>query len=189
MFEVGKLEIREQENNIIVEGCAAPYNSLSLNMGRFVEKFGTRSLSPADAGVVALYQHDTKQVLGKTKNKSLELEFREDGLFFKLTLPNTTLGRDVAELVKRQDITGVSPGFIVEDDSWLRDEKSNIVTRTITKAKVFEISLTPFPAYPATAVALREAVYEQFVKDHEVKPVTHALPAASEIESLTKYVS
>jgi HK97 family phage prohead protease len=153
-------------------------------MGRFVEKFATRSMYPSDRGVVALYQHDTKQVLGKTGNKSLVLDFREDGVYFELDLPNTTLGRDVAELVKRQDVAGVSPGFNVEDDNWLNKEKEDYVERTILKSCLFEISLTPYPAYPDTEVTLREASYVDYIDRHKVKPVSFPLPTDEQLSKL-----
>ncbi|EIQ76315.1 prohead protease, partial [Shigella flexneri 1235-66] len=50
-------------------------------------------------------------LLGRTRSGTLKLEEDETGLRFELTPPDPSTGRDVIELVKRGDISGMSFGF------------------------------------------------------------------------------
>ena len=50
---------------------------------------------------MALWSHDTGQVLGNTKNQTLRLDSNEERLAFELDLPNTTAGKDAAESIAR----------------------------------------------------------------------------------------
>jgi hypothetical protein len=65
------------------------------------------------------------------------------------TLPNTTHGRDAAELVKRGDVSGFSFGFSLPGrggDSWSDDGTE----RVLKSVRLHEVSLVAFPAYPET---------------------------------------
>ncbi|MDM1319847.1 HK97 family phage prohead protease, partial [Empedobacter falsenii] len=64
-------------------------------------------------------------------------------------LPSTTLGNDVAELVKRGDLAGCSFGFIVRSENWTD------TTREILDVDLFEITITSQPAYDATSLDIR----------------------------------
>jgi hypothetical protein len=65
------------------------------------------------------------------------------------TLPNTSRGRDVAELLRRGDVDSMSFGFSVPSggDSWSSDGNE----RTLKSVRLHEVSLVSFPAYPGTA--------------------------------------
>ena len=117
-----------------------------------------------DADVRALKNHDSNLLLGRTKAGTLELEENKTGLRFKVKLPDTTAGRDVAAEVKRGDITGCSFSFTVEENGneWL--EKDGIIKRTIRVFKrIFDVGPVVFPAYPDTTVAVRSM--DQFKAD------------------------
>jgi len=144
-----------------VRGVAVVYGQPSRELfeygQRFTEVIERGSLH--DAGdVLALYSHDSARVLGRTSSGTLELDDRADGLHFELSLPNTADGRDVHELVTRQDINGCSFGFRVEQDDWNKTAKPP--QRTVTRGELFEISLVSMPAYPQTAVQARTAMLE-----------------------------
>jgi len=66
------------------------------------------------------------------------------------TLPNTSYGRDAAELVRRGDVTGFSFGFSMPTrggDEWSADGTE----RLLKSVRLFEVSLVAFPAYSGTA--------------------------------------
>ena len=116
----------------------------------------TESLQNRD--VLALWSHDTAQVLGNTKNGTLRLDNRADGLYFEIDLPNTTLGNDVREMVSRGDVDGVSFGMTIEGDTVERMNQEGgktVYNRTVTTATLYEISPVAFPAYPQNSVAAR----------------------------------
>ncbi len=134
-------------------GYAALFNS-ETNLGEFSEVIRpgafVRTLSaPTAANIRAIYEHDNRSLLGKVGSSTLRLREDEKGLAFELDLPDTTLGRDLAELVKRGDVSGCSFGFLPVRDTWLDN------LRELRDVDLFEITITANPAYDATSVQVR----------------------------------
>ena len=83
---------------------------------------------------------------------------REDdkGLYFEVSLPNTTWARDLKESVDRGDIKQMSFGFKVVRENWIDDKETlkeySMPIREINEITLHEISLVTFPAYPQTNV-------------------------------------
>lgn len=86
---------------------------------------------------------------------------------FELDLPNTSLGNDAYETIKRGDVDGVSFGFQMQKQEWDESDPDNI-TRTIVTAKLMEISPVAFPAYPDSQVSARSNdPYKQYVEERK----------------------
>lgn len=145
-------EIRESETGgMLFEGYAAVFNSPSEPLP-FTERIAPgafRGSLKQRNDIKMLWNHDTGAVLGSTRAKTLELYEDEKGLRVRAQLPNTTLGRDTAELIRRGDVNAMSFGFSVAQngDSW-NDAGTE---RTLTKVRLHEVSIVAFPAYTATA--------------------------------------
>jgi|SRR5690606_7181318 len=156
----GKIELRENgEGKRMLTGYAVKWEKKSQVLGflrKFREQFKkgafTESLEKDDQ--LFLWSHDPSKVLGRTKNGTLRLEEDDIGLRFELDLPNTTLGNDAYETIKRGDVDGVSFGFKVEADE-IQDADDDLPLRTVTKARLFEVSVVAFPAYPDSEVSAR----------------------------------
>lgn len=163
------IEIRELEDGTkTVKGYAVKWEMKSVTMGwrRFREQFkrGAFTDSLTNDNQFALWSHDTSKVLGRTKNGTLRLFEDEIGLRFELDLPNTTLGNDAYETIKRGDIDGVSFGFQMLKQEWDEADPDNVV-RTVTNAKLLEISPVAFPAYPDSQVSARSHdPYDEHIK-------------------------
>lgn len=167
------IEIREGENGLrTIQGYAVKWEMKSETLGywmRFKEQFKkgafTESLTNDDQR--ALWSHDTSKILGRTKNGTLRLFEDEVGLRFELDLPNTSLGNDVYETIKRGDVDGVSFGFQMKKQEWDESDPDN-VTRTVLKAKLMEISPVAFPAYPDSQVSARSHdPYKEYVEERK----------------------
>ncbi|HDR7801355.1 TPA: HK97 family phage prohead protease [Bacillus tropicus] len=175
------LEIREVEGGLrTIVGYAVKWEMKSVTMGywrRFKEQFKrgafTDSLTQDDQ--LALWSHDYSQVLGRTKNGTLRLFEDEIGLRFELDLADTTLGDDTYKTIKRGDVDGVSFGFQMVKEEWDESDPDNIV-RSVTKAKLVEISPVAFPAYPDSQVSARSHdPYKQFVDERNQKELRKKL--------------
>jgi hypothetical protein len=70
-----------------------------------------------------------------------------------IDLPDTSDGRDLAVLMERGDISGMSFGFSVTKETW--DETSSLPLRTIQAVDLIEVSAVARPAYPDTSIAMR----------------------------------
>jgi len=79
-----------------------------------------------------------------------------------LSLPNTSHGNDLAELVQRGDVAGCSFGFRVAPggDRW--EQRGKQMVRELLDVELIEVTLTSNPAYQDTTIAIRSrpSVYE-----------------------------
>jgi len=131
-------------------GYAAVFNSASRDLGGFVEfiKPGAFARSLASRNkIMLLWNHDTSMPLASTRNGSLTLREDARGLFVEATLPDTTLGRDIAAQVRSGLTDSMSFGFQVKRDSW----NATGDQRTLEDVALFEVSLVTSEAYAATA--------------------------------------
>mgnify|MGYP003123849231 CR=1 FL=1 len=135
-------------------GYAAVFDRDSHDLGGFTEsiKPGAFSRSLRDgADVRALRDHDPSRVLGRSGSGTLRVVEDAVGLRSEIDLPDTELGRETAELVRRGDLDGMSFGFTAERDSWV--EKDGRSHRVLSDLDIFDVSVVSFPAYPDAAIA------------------------------------
>ncbi|MDP1650396.1 MAG: HK97 family phage prohead protease [Rubrivivax sp.] len=138
-------------------GHAAVFDS-PADLGEFVESVRpgafTRSLRQPGA-IMALYDHERRSILGRVSAGTLRLREDAKGLAFELDLPDTTVGRDLAVLVERGDVSGCSFGFVVPKggDHW--EQRNGKLVRELRTVDLREITITPDPAYADTTVAKR----------------------------------
>ena len=162
------IEIRETSEGMTFEGYAAMFDSPSQPLP-FEEKIApgafTRSLK-ARNDIKLLWNHSSGEVLGSTKNNTLKLTEDERGLRVWAMLPNTTTGRDAAELIRRGDVDAMSFGFSVprDGDSWSDDGKQ----RTLNEVRLHEVSIVAFPAYTGTAGTTSVRGLERLAKRTDV---------------------
>jgi HK97 family phage prohead protease len=104
-----------------------------------------------------LYHHnDTLPVLATTKGGTLSLKDDAKGLRVKANLAQHYVGEAVRELVKRGDITGMSPGFVAGRGNSRTESRNGKLHRTITGLKkLLDVSPTWEPAYAGTTAELR----------------------------------
>ena len=144
------------DEQMIVEGYALRFNTLSNDLGGFVETISPEALKEADlSDVRCYYDHDTSKVLGRTTSETLELNVDDEGLYFRCQLPNTTYAKDVYESIRRGDINQCSFGFVLDEngDSFEKRE-DGLFKRTLTKIKsLWDVSIVSLPAYNSTDVA------------------------------------
>lgn len=145
------------DEQMIVEGYALRFNTLSNDLGGFVETISPEALKEADlSDVRCLIDHDSSKVLGRTVSETLELKVDDEGLYFRCQLPDTTYANNLYTSIKRKDINQCSFGFILSEDDGDSFEKRDdgLFKRTIRKIKsLFDVSIVTYPAYNDTDVA------------------------------------
>lgn len=156
----GNIRVLPQDDNqsMIVEGYAAIFSEPSQPMP-FIEYIDPNALQGADlSNVLALYDHEFGNILGRTDSGTLTLKVDDKGLFFSCQLPDTQLGHDTYQNVANGNIKGCSFRFDIEDDLYSIDENGNQI-HTINKiSNVTEISLTTLPAYTETSVQVKRSL-------------------------------
>lgn len=125
----------------------------------------------SDADVVCNMDHDTSKILGRRRNKTLDLFTDDKGLLMRCVLPNTTTGRDAAALIARGDCSEMSFAFTPDEDSWDEEDacscdnedctgcsngvRMKMPVRTLKSVSLKDVAvLTGSPAYPKTAVSM-----------------------------------
>lgn len=153
-YELDRISIRQDGSNRQISGYAAVFNRMSVMLGRFREQIAPGAFAESlREDVRALWQHDSAQVLGRTRSGTLSLWEDERGLGFELQPADTQAGRDALTLIERGDVDQMSFGFNVlpQGDLWEEDD-DGLMIRTLTRVKLIEVSPVTFPAYPDTSV-------------------------------------
>ncbi len=159
-----KIEIRsmstvEATDNMIVEGYALKFNSLSESFGDWREIISPQALSNTDlTDVRCLFDHDTSKILGRTTAGTLQINVDDIGLHIRCQLPDTSYARDLFESIKRDDVNQMSFGFYLADngDTWTKETNGGYL-RTLTDIKkIDDVSIVSVPAYSDTNVAVAQ---------------------------------
>lgn len=153
---LGKDEKPEElKDEMIVEGKAITYDDktrlFSMDGNDYFEIIERGALKETDVSDVFLkYNHsDNFMVLARTRNKTLTIEDREDGVYIRASLANTSEGKDLYELIKRGDIDKMSFAF-TEKDGLFNEETKTWTVRNITK--LYDVAAVTVPAYENTNI-------------------------------------
>ena len=157
-WESKEIRAGEDDGGNYLEGYAIPYEQLSVMLWGFKEEIARGAFTDSIQGddIRALWQHDSAQVLGRTKNRTLYIREDEYGVGFKVYPADTQAGRDALTSVRRGDVDQVSFGFSVAegDDDWQESGDGTIIRR-VNRGKLFEVSPVTWAAYPQTVVQAR----------------------------------
>ncbi|MFC9467706.1 phage major capsid protein [Streptomyces coelicoflavus] len=135
-----------------LSGYAVVFNSPTL-IGTFTESIAPGAWTNTGDDVLATWNHNPDNVLGRTRSGTLTLTVDSVGVRYDVDLPDTELGRSVHELVKRGDVYGSSFTFIADAEEW--DYSGDIAHRTVTAMRVIELGPVHTPAYPDATVSAR----------------------------------
>ena len=156
-------ELRANTETREITGYAIVFNTESENLGNFIEVIDRDAVTPeliANSDIKLLYNHDEMQgILARSKRGkgTLNISIDERGVKYSAILPNTTLGNDVLESIRRGDLDSCSFAFTLDTngDNWTKI-KDNLYKRTITKfSELFDFSVVVTPAYSSTSVSAR----------------------------------
>ena len=156
---LSSVELREEDEKMILEGYALLYNDETLIGSRdygFIESIDPNALSDeAIRDVPMKYNHmDSFLIIARTKNKSLELISDEKGLKVRAELLDTQHNKDIYKMVRSGLLEKMSFAFTVKDQEW--DHSGDIPKRRITKIdRLYDVSIVDIPAYDNTSIFAR----------------------------------
>ena len=160
-FEIRAQKTEERGN--IITGRPVVYNSVT-DMGYYDEIIESGALNLTDlTDVRFLVNHDTKMIpLARSRrnngNSTMQLSVDELGLnidYISLDVENNSTSRALYSAVERDDISGMSFMFSIDDEEW-ENLESDHPTRRIKKiGTIVEVSAVTFPAYDSTMIDAR----------------------------------
>jgi HK97 family phage prohead protease len=167
-------EVTVDSESRTVEGYALLFDTPSTGLP-FVEVIERGALEGvlAKSDVFALLNHDqSRGILARSKKGqgSLSLTVDTKGLKYRFEAPNTALGNELLENLKRGEVDSSSFAFTVEKDTWERG-KDGKVKRVIQKvSELYDVSPVYNAAYSQTSVYKRgmEALEEEERQANEI---------------------
>lgn len=182
-IDTASIEIEERDGGIAqIRGYAAVFYDgtpgTEFKMGNIRERIMPGAFRKAiDRGddVRALFNHDPNMILGRRSAKTLKLFEDSKGLRYIIDTPNTTVGRDVAEYLRRGDVGGSSFGFQAEEEEWRDDEGGHI--RELRSLGLFDVGPVTYPAYTGTEASLRslDEAYREWRAKNEKQSIDFRL--------------
>lgn len=157
-----RCELRSENGGRRISGKAISFDTQSNDIG-FIEILHRGCISQElidSSNIVFLYNHDYNQVIARAnKGKgTLNIDLRDDGVYFYLEVPNTTMGNDLLENIRLGNITQCSFGFnYANEEGAYKDEKiGDVWYRNVYKiGKLYDLSAVTYPAYDDTYVNAR----------------------------------
>lgn len=146
-----------------VEGYAVVFNSQSEDLG-FYETINPAAITEEvlmRSDVFCLFNHDQDKVLARSKygTGSLQLQLDEQGLKYTFQAPNTDLGNEILEYLRRGDIDSSSFAFTVSTDEgsevWTTGTDGRQYREILKIDELHDVSPVWNPAYSSTSVSQR----------------------------------
>lgn len=156
-------EQREQPASPKIVGYTAVFGvrtTIPSMFGEFeevIDKGAFRRAIREKQDVRALRNHDADNLLGRTTSKTLRIEEDDIGLKIEVDPPDTTIGRDTVESIRRGDLSGMSFAFVVRAEKWINGEDGQPDLRIIKDVDLYDVGPVTYPAYEQTSADLREA--------------------------------
>lgn len=169
-------EIRSYNNitheNRTVQGYAVMFDVESEDMG-FVEIIHKGAITEETikaSDVFARFNHSDDKILARCKNGrgTLQLTIDDKGVYYRFESPNTIVGDELLEHIKREEITSSSFAFTVskEQGSEKWSKRNGKLYRDIYKIdRLFDIAPVFQPAYSQTTCSARAKEIQKTSKE------------------------
>lgn len=164
-IRMSNLEIRaNDENSRIIEGYAVRFNEWSRDLGGFTEIIRSGAITNellSNSDVVMCVNHDQDKMVARSRNGegTLQLDLREDGLYFMFDAPNTALGDELLFNVRSGNLFECSFAFSLDSknancERWY-NENGNLKREIFEISGLYDCSIVTHAAYPTTSVSSR----------------------------------
>ena len=158
------IEIRVAENSRLIEGFAVVFNSWSRDLGGFREIIRPVSITQElidNSDIIANINHDDALMVARWNRGTgtLNLELREEGLYFSYEAPETERGNQLLWDIRHKNITECSFAFSLPDNDtcerWFYDADGELKREITEIGGLYDVSCVNLAAYPATYVDAR----------------------------------
>lgn len=169
-FRLTNIESRKNEKTekeeFVVEGRACSFDQETvLYKGKYYEcreKIAPNAFDNCDISDVIFNFNHCGRVYARTRNNSLSLEVKEDGLYMRaILMPEDNGHAELYRDIQSGLIDKMSFAFHVKESSYEYIERAdapNVEIRTVTEIdKLYDVSAVDIPAYDTTSISARSA--------------------------------
>lgn len=152
------LEGDENKGKMIIEGKAVTFDEPTVLFKyadvEYKEIIARGAFDGADITRCYLkYNHsDNIMAMARVKNGTLQIEVRDDGVWIRAELADTTAGRDLYTLIRRGDIDKMSFAFTIREESYDKETHTWTVRKVDT---LYDVAAVEQPAYENTQLYAR----------------------------------
>jgi HK97 family phage prohead protease len=190
--------IESEDGKRYLEGYAILFNKRSKLIFEDGEVFNEviepraveAALKDGDVDILYTYQHNMNAPMARYNpskdSETLTYEVDEIGVRFKAEVPDTSLGRDTWELVKRGVLYETSFIFTVDQKGqrWSREEDGGLL-RTITgMTGIYDFSTVVRAAYDGTTTKLARAEVKELIPEEKKEKETKEKPKLDKRQKL-----
>ena len=161
---IGNFEVVENsEENRTISGYAIVFNTLSkpkrdVKGTLYYERVNPNAITEStiqNSDIVMTFNHSNDMILARSNggHGTLNLEIREQGLFFSFKAPDTNLGNEVLYNVRSGNLYECSFAVLLSDVEFNEYEENGMLIAEMSKIdRLFDVSVVTRAAYPGTSV-------------------------------------
>lgn len=145
-----------------ISGYAVVFDKWSRDLGGFKEIVRKTAITDElvkSSDIIMCVNHDQDKMLARSRNGegTLQLELRDEGLFFMFDAPTTTLGDEILYNVRNGNLFECSFCFSIPEngDVWSRDADGNLSREIVAIDGLYDCSIVTHAAYPDTSVSAK----------------------------------
>lgn len=148
-FDANDEEMRVEGLPVVFDADTVIYKTGDIE---FKERIARSAFDGAEMSDVVLNIDHTGKPAAKTRNSTLQLDVRDDGVYMRADLSKNATGRELYEDIRQGFYDKMSFAFTVADDEYDKETR----TRTITKIdRLYDVSAVTYPAYSQTMLSAR----------------------------------
>ena len=157
-FEARAVQIEGQPDELWVEGYAARFNSptvlFELDGIEYKEQIASDAFIEAKMDDVIFNYNHQGRVMARTRNKTLQVNTDERGLFIRARLDGTEEGQSLYRDIQNGYIDRMSFRFTIKAEAFDSENRTWTVLRV---KRLYDVSAVDIPAYDDTSISARMA--------------------------------
>lgn len=157
-FEARAVQVEGQPDELWVEGYAARFNSptvlFELDGMEYKEQIASDAFIEAKMDDVIFNYNHQGRVMARTRNKTLQVNTDEQGLFIRARLDGTEEGQSLYRDIQNGYIDRMSFRFTIKAEAFDSENRTWTVLRV---KRLYDVSAVDIPAYDDTSISARMA--------------------------------
>ena len=146
-----------EKKELWVEGYAVRFDSPTVLFEyggiEYKEQIDSRAFEECNVSDVIFNYNHSGKVMARTRNNTLQLEVKEDGLYIRARLDGTEEGRKLYDEIRGGYIDRMSFQFTVREESY---DKENHMWTVRKLKRLYDVSAVDIPAYDDTSIEARK---------------------------------